>query len=62
LPERTYGWIDTIQAGVTAAVGHDVISTEAIVERRNSARGHVLAPILGHCRLGDLDAELSSSP
>lgn len=42
LPRRTYRWIDTIPVAVLVAVGHDVISTEAIVERRGRAGGRVL--------------------
>jgi hypothetical protein len=42
LPARTYDWIDTVPASLTVIVGHDVISTEKILERRGTLGGRVL--------------------
>lgn len=42
LPVRTYGWIDTVPAGLTVLIGHDAISTENIIERHGAAGGRVL--------------------
>lgn len=40
LPVRTYGWIETIPAGLTVIVGHDVRATDAplVVPGRNGGR------------------------
>jgi hypothetical protein len=42
LPVRTYAWIDTVPANVTVVIGHDVIATDKIVERRGALGGRVL--------------------
>ena len=41
LPARTYDWIDTVPASLTVIIGHDVISTERIIERRGALGGRV---------------------
>jgi protein phosphatase len=42
LPTRTYGWIDTVPAGLTVIIGHDAVSREAVTERRSPAGGRIL--------------------
>jgi Calcineurin-like phosphoesterase len=53
-PVRTYGWLDTIPAGLTVVIGHDVISTEKIVERRGTLGGRLLFCDTGCGRGGPL--------
>lgn len=48
-PLRTYGWADQIAPGRTVAIGHDVISTDAIV-RRPGARGGVVVHLDTGCQ------------
>jgi hypothetical protein len=42
LPKRTYNWIETVPADITVIIGHDVIATDRIVERRGALGGRVL--------------------
>jgi hypothetical protein len=41
-PIRLYGWIDEVPAGLNVLIGHDVLSTGQIVERRGVLGGRVL--------------------
>jgi protein phosphatase len=42
LPQRTYGWVDTVPAGLTVVVGHDVRSETAPLEVTSTAGGRVI--------------------
>lgn len=42
LPTRTYNWIDTVPAEIRVVIGHDVVATDRIVERRGALGGRVL--------------------
>ena len=42
LPKRTYNWIETVPTDITVIIGHDVIATDRIVERRGALGGRVL--------------------
>ncbi|MGP0094205.1 MAG: metallophosphoesterase [Xanthobacteraceae bacterium] len=67
-PARTYRWLDTVPAGVTVVIGHDVVSTEEIVERRGALGGRLLFCDTGCGRGGPLSfldlpgADLRSPP
>lgn len=39
LPNRTYKWVDAIPGGLTVHVGHDVRSTDRIIEQKGRAGG-----------------------
>lgn len=41
-PIRSYAWLDTVPAGVTVLIGHDVVAMDRIVERRGALGGRVL--------------------
>jgi hypothetical protein len=53
-PVRTYRWLDTVPAGVTVVIGHDVISTKEIIERRGALGGRLLFCDTGCGRGGPL--------
>ena len=53
-PVRTYGWIDTVPAGLTVLIGHDVVATDRVVERRGALGGCVLFCDTGSGRGGRL--------
>jgi hypothetical protein len=53
-PMRTYGWLETVPAGLTVVIGHDVVSTEKIVERRGALGGRLLFCDTGCGRGGPL--------
>jgi hypothetical protein len=53
-PVRTYRWLDTVPAGVTVVIGHDVVSTEQIIERRGLLGGRLLFCDTGCGRGGPL--------
>jgi hypothetical protein len=42
LGRRSFGWLDTVPAGVTVMIGHSVASIEAPRERRNAQGGRIL--------------------
>ena len=42
LPIRTYHWLDMVPPEITVLIGHDVIATNRIVERRGALGGRVL--------------------
>jgi hypothetical protein len=54
LPIRTYDWIDTVPVDVTVVIGHDVIATDRIVERRGALGGRVLFCDTGAGKGGEL--------
>jgi hypothetical protein len=41
-PIRTYAWLDTVPAGITVLIGHDVVAMDRIVERQGVLGGRVL--------------------
>jgi protein phosphatase len=56
LPTRTYNWIDEVPAEITVIIGHDVIATDRIVERRGALGGRVLFCDTGAGKGGKLSA------
>lgn len=53
-PRRTYRWVDLVPAKLSVAIGHDVVSTEAIVRRRGGRGGEVVHLDTGVDRGGKL--------
>jgi protein phosphatase len=41
-PIRIYSWIDEVPSGLTVMVGHEALSTEAVVERQGDMGGRVV--------------------
>jgi protein phosphatase len=54
LPKRTYDWIDTVPEGLTVFMGHDVVATDMILERRGVRGGRVMFCDTGRSKGGKL--------